>query len=106
APLTLELAADESSPPPSLEITLLSGCSLRGSFNNPVVEGRHEHLRLVGKGLLRKAWPDKDRSYLFEGLPPGNYTLLHFANAKLIGAPMEIRIEAGAKEVLLDINGD
>jgi hypothetical protein len=71
-----------------------------------VVSGRRDRLLLMGKKLQRQAEPDKNRNYVFEGLPPGAYTLLHYGNSRLVGKPVQIRIEVGAKEVIRNIDKD
>ncbi|MEC9348226.1 MAG: carboxypeptidase regulatory-like domain-containing protein [Planctomycetota bacterium] len=103
--LSLSLGAETASPP-ALEVTLLRGASLRGKLNTPVVNGRKDRLLLMGKNLQRQAEPDNDRNYLFEGLPPGGYTLLHYGNSRLIGSPVKVLIKTGARELIQDIDGN
>ena len=103
--LSLSLGAETASPP-ALEVTLLRGASLRGKLNTPVVNGRKDRLLLMGKNLQRQAEPDNDRNYLFEGLPPGSYTLLHYGNSRLIGSPVKVLIKTGARELIQDIDGN
>ncbi len=104
-PLSLSLAA-ETEARPSLKVTLLSGASLKGKLSTPVVSGRRDRLLLMGKKLQRQAEPDKNRNYVFEGLPPGAYTLLHYGNSRLVGKPVQISIEVGVKEVIRNIDKD
>ncbi|MCH2583758.1 MAG: carboxypeptidase-like regulatory domain-containing protein, partial [Planctomycetes bacterium] len=104
-PLSLSLAA-RTEARPSLKVTLLSGASLKGKLSTPVVSGRRDRLLLMGKKLQRQAEPDKNRNYVFEGLPPGAYTLLHYGNSRLVGKPVQIRIEVGVKEVIRNIDKD
>ncbi|MEC9349317.1 MAG: carboxypeptidase regulatory-like domain-containing protein [Planctomycetota bacterium] len=102
-PLSLSLA-EEIKTPPSLKVTLLSGASLKGKLSTPVISGRRDRLLLMGKNLQRQAEPDDNRNYVFDGLPPGTYTLLHYGNSRLVGKPIQVRIEAGAKKVILNID--
>ena len=60
----------------------------------------------MGKNIQRQAEPGNDRSYLFEGLPPGSYTLLHYGNSRLIGKPVKVLIKTGVRELVQDIDGD
>jgi hypothetical protein len=105
SPRILSLAA-RTEARPSLKVTLLSGASLKGKLSTPVVSGRRDRLLLMGKKLQRQAEPDKNRNYVFEGLPPGAYTLLHYGNSRLVGKPVQIRIEVGVKEVIRNIDKD
>ena len=103
----LEIKGQPGDPVPALKITLEAGAVIRGQINRATSPpARGEKLVLMGPGGPRTANPKQDGLYSFEGLAPGLYTLLHFSGRGLQGLPLEIRVQAGEKEIIRNPGGD
>ena len=71
------------------------------------IEDRPSYMPPVGIGeVMRGMTVGEVVESNFEGLAPGLYTLLHFSGRGLQGLPLEIRVQAGEKEIIRNPGGD